>query len=113
MPVAKDTTNKKRWLVLATIVSCWLRDNFKTLSSASTDAVRGRDGRTLRERLLFDVEKAQKMGDTIVFGKLYYESLKCLYEPLEDVHKALVPPKNSACEVRSQLVKAMLQVQSS
>jgi hypothetical protein len=108
-----DPSGKKRLLTNEALVSTKLRDNFKGLSSASTDAVRGIDGRTLRERLLYDVEKAQKVGESIVFGKLYYDGLKILYEPLEDVHKALVPPKSSTCEVRPQLVKAMVLVQGS
>ena len=70
LPVVKDPSGKKRLLTNEALVSTKLRDNFKNLSSASTDAVRGIDGRTLRERLLHDVEMAQKVGESIVFGKL-------------------------------------------
>ena len=109
----KDATAKKRLLANEAIVSTKLRGCFKTLSSTSTDAVKGRDGRALRKRLHFDVEKATNAGESIIFGKLYYDSLKSLYEPLADAHKALVPPKGNTSEVRRQLVKAMVQVQGS
>ena len=62
------------------IVAQELRDNFKGMGPEETDATKGPDGKTLREKLLHDYT-AEKSGiRDVTFGKIYYDSLKTIYE---------------------------------
>lgn len=108
-PVAASAT-KRRLQTSEAIVSQKLRDNFKGLSPQETDAVRGQDGRTLRERILYDMEQAKTQGNNMVWGRHYYDSLRKEYQSEGDTHSALEPPKNSD-EISPALLKAMLMTQ--
>lgn len=101
---------KRRLQTTDTIVAQKLRDNFKGLTPQETDAVRGEDGRTLRERIAHDMETAKAQGQNVVWGRYYYDSLHREYQSGCDAHSALEPPK-SADEISPALLKAMLMTQ--
>ena len=71
--------------------------------------VKGPDGRTLRERHHHDFNLA-KQGVEIVFGRIYYDMLRGIYQKQSAQHQAL-EPASPELVVSAELVQAMLATQ--
>lgn len=101
----------RRLLTNESIVQQKIRDNFKHFGPEETDVRKGPDGLTLRARLLADLATAKQQGDgSVIFGKLYYDTLKSIYAKPCVPHVALLPADPDLV-VNPALVKAMLAAQ--
>lgn len=71
--------------------------------------VKGKDGRTLRQRLVHELERHRKAGTTMVWGGKFHQEMRDTYK---QVPKAIVelckPGENGECEIPTPaLLKAM------
>ena len=103
---AHQGTVGKRHQTQEGIIQQKLRDNFKHLGPSETDVVKGPDGRTLRERLQHDFNLS-KQGVQIVFGRIYYDMLRGIYQKQSAQHLAL-ELASAEQVVSAELVQAML-----
>jgi hypothetical protein len=106
----EGTLKKARSQTPEAIVAQKLRDNFKGMGPEETDVTKAPDGKTLREKLLHDYT-AEKSGiRDVTFGKIYYDSLKTIYEKKSNAYQAL-EAKNPDIVVSPIFVQAMLAAQ--
>ena len=56
-----------------------IKDNFPGFAPEETDVRKGSDGRTLRGKLMFDLQQSRLAGVKLSFGAKYYRDLKAIY----------------------------------
>ena len=56
-----------------------IKDNFPGFAPEETDVRKGSDGRTLRAKLLYDLQQSKLPGVKLSFGAKYYRDLKAIY----------------------------------
>ena len=105
---SKGAANKiSRLYTDESLVAKKITDNLREFGPVETDCRRDKQGRTLRERMLKEMQDAKLHGQPLVFGKIYYDNLRYIFGQPSQPHADL-EPKQPLKEVSSQLVQAML-----
>ena len=88
-----------------------ITNNLREFGPEETSCRRDKQGCALRERMLKEMQDAKLRGQPLVFGMIYYDNLRCIYGQPSQSHADL-EPKQPLKEVSSQLVQAMLAVET-
>ena len=102
-PVVKPQRKDNDIMVLMKLCKNKLRDKLSEFGPDETDVRRGLDGRTLRDKLLYDMEMARSGGVRVVFGARYCRHLKMIYRNPIGGFTALKPAKQDLSISRALL----------